>query len=197
MTLIARLSLLAAGAIGAGTISAASIRTIEVNYDDGVYRLVSNTFIDAPREAIFEVLTDYARFGRISSTYKEYGFLEPDEDGVPIIFTRMEGCVLFFCVSMRRVERMIVTEPSTIRTDTLPEQSDFRLSTSEWTLEPEASGTSMTYRLVMEPDFWVPPLIGPWVLKRRLTRGGTGAINRIERLAREAASLPVASYEID
>jgi hypothetical protein len=197
VTLIARLSLLAAGAIGAGTISAASIRTIEVNYDDGVYRLVSNTFIDAPREAIFEVLTDYARFGRISSTYKEYGFLEPDEDGVPIIFTRMEGCVLFFCVSMRRVERMIVTEPSTIRTDTLPEQSDFRLSTSEWTLEPEASGTSMTYRLVMEPDFWVPPLIGPWVLKRRLTRGGTGAINRIERLAREAASLPVASYEID
>ncbi len=197
MTLIARLSLLAAGALGAGTICAASIRTIEVDYDDGVYRLVSNTFIDAPREAIFEVLTDYERFGRISSTYKEYGFLEPDEDGIPIIFTRMEGCVLFFCVSMRRVERMTVAKPGFIRTDTLPEQSDFRFSTSEWTLEPEESGTSMTYRFVMEPDFWVPPLIGPWVLKRRLTRGGVGAINRIERLAREAASLPVASYEID
>ena len=197
MTLIARLSVLAAAALGAETISAASILTIQVDHDDGVYNLVSNTFIDAPREAIFEVLTDYERFGRISSTYKEYGFLEPDEDGIPIIFTRMEGCVLFFCVSMRRVERMVVTEPSFIRTDTLPEQSDFRASSSEWTLEPEDSGTSMTYRLMMEPDFWVPPLIGPWVLKQRLTRGGTGAINRIERLARQAASLPVEPYEID
>ena len=197
MTLFARLSLFIAGALGAGTISAASIRTIEVDHDDGVYSLVSNTFIDAPREAIFEVLTDYDRFGRISSTYKEYGFLEPDEDGVPIIFTRMEGCVLFFCVSIRRVERMTVMEPSFIRTNALPEQSDFRLSTSEWTLEPEESGTSMTYRLVMEPDFWVPPLIGPWVLKQRLARGGRGAINRIERLAREVASLPAIAYELD
>jgi len=97
----------------------------------------------------------------------------------------------------QRVERMTVTEPSFIRTDALPEQSDFRLSTSEWTLEPEESGTSMTYRLVMEPDFWVPPLIGPWVLKQRLARGGRGAINRIERLAREVASLPVIAYEPD
>ena len=46
----------------------------------------------------------------------------------------------------------------------------------------------MTYRLTMEPDFWIPPLIGPWVLKQRLERGGSGAINRIERLAIETAA---------
>jgi len=98
--------------------------------------------------------------------------------------------VLFFCVTMRRVERMEVDAPSSIRTDTLPEQSDFKHSISEWTLEPEADGTNMIYRLTMEPDFWIPPLIGPWALKQRLERGGTSAVNRIERLAREAAALP-------
>lgn len=190
-----RYLLLFTGLFASVTVPAASIRTLVVDYDDGVYSLVSNTWLDAPREAIFNVLTDYDRFGRISSTYKEYGFLEPDDDGVPVIHTRMEGCVLFFCVSMTRVERMITTMPSFIRTDTLPEQSDFRSSVSEWTLEPEAGGTSMTYRLVMEPDFWVPPLIGPWVLKRRLSRGGAGAINRIERIAREEASLPAQADE--
>jgi hypothetical protein len=35
----------------------------------------------------------------------------------------------------------------------------------------------------MEPDFWVPPVVGPWFLKRTLMRGGTRAINRIERIA--------------
>ncbi len=170
------------------TVLPATVRTIDVQYDDGVYRVVSDTYVDAPREAIFEVLTDYERFGRISSAYTDYGFMKPDADGVPIVYTTMEGCVLFFCVSMRRVERMELAAPSSIRTEALPEQSDFKSSVSEWTLVPEAGGTKMTYRLTMEPDFWIPPLIGPWVLKQRLERGGSGAINRIERLAIETAA---------
>ncbi len=172
----------------------ATIRTIEVAHDHGVYRLVSDAYIDAPREAIFAVLTDYERFGRISSAYTNYGFMEPAADGVPIVYTTMKGCVWFFCLSMRRVERMETRSPGFIRTDTLPEQSDFKSSVSEWTLTPEAGGTKMTYRLMMEPDFWIPPLIGPWVLKQRLTRGGTGAVNRIEHLAREVAAR---SYSAD
>ena len=176
------------GICATATVLSATIRTIEVTHDHGVYRLVSDAYIDAPREAIFEVLTDYERFGRISSAYKDYGFLEPAADGVPIIYTTMEGCVLFFCVSMRRVERLETSVPGFIRTDTLPERSDFKSSVSEWTLTSEADGTKMTYSLMMEPDFWIPPLIGPWLLQQRLERGGNGAVNRIERLARELAA---------
>jgi len=84
---------------------------------------------------------------------------------------------------------MLTNAPSFVRTETLPGQSNFKSSVSEWTLVPEGDGTKMTYFLTMEPDFWVPPLIGPWVLKRRLERGGTGAINRIERLAQQAATV--------
>ena len=185
------LSLGAIAVLACAEALAAAIRTIEIEHDDGVYRLVSTAYLAAPREAIFDVLTDYERFGRISSTYTDYGFMEPAADGTPIIHTTMEGCVWFFCVTMRRVERMEVEAPRYIRTDTLPEQSNFKLGFSEWTLEPEAGGTSMTYRLTMEPDFWIPPLIGPWVLKQRLERGGRGAVNRIERLALEAGALPV------
>ena len=184
----AALGLAVVGLCAAAAVRPATIDTIDVAHDRGVYRLVSDAYIDAPREAIFEVLTDYERFGRISSAYTDYGFMEPAADGVPIVYTTMKGCVWFFCVSMRRVERMETRSPGFIRTDTLPEQSDFKSSVSEWTLTPEAGGTKMTYRLMMEPDFWVPPLIGPWVLKQRLARGGTGAVNRIERLAREVAA---------
>ncbi len=41
----------------------------------------------------------------------------------------------------------------------------------------------MKYVMVMEPDFWVPPIVGPWFLKRTLAVGGERAIIRIERIA--------------
>jgi hypothetical protein len=42
----------------------------------------------------------------------------------------------------------------------------------------------------MEPDFWVPPLVGPWRLKRAV-RKGPRAVRRIENLARELEGLPI------
>jgi len=178
-----------AGLVGPQDASPAQIEDLDVDKRRGRYELVATAFLDAPAEAIYEVLLDYEdnRFGRISGVYKESDYLEPAPDGTPIVYTRMEGCLLkgFFCVSMTRVERLETSEPYYIRTVALPEQSDFEHSVSEFRLEPEADGTRMHYRLEMEPDFFVPPVIGPWYLKRTLMRGGIRAVNRIERLARE------------
>ncbi len=186
-----RATLAVAGISIAATLAhAAQLRHIEIDRDSGRYTLYAETFLAAAPEDIYDVLLDYDRFNRISSVYKEHGYMDPDPDGTPIVFTRMEGCLLFFCVSMKRVERLeaerpAITQPGVIRTIALPEQSDFRYSASEWTLAPEGDGTMMTYSLIMEPDFWVPPVIGPWYLKRTLQRGGTTAITRIENLAVE------------
>lgn len=175
----------------------ATIHDLDVDKRRGRYELVASAFLEATPQAIYEVLVDYEdnRFGRISGVYKESDYLEPAADGTPIVYTRMEGCLMFYCVSMKRVERLEATEPHFIRTVTLPEQSDFTHSVSEWTLEPESGGTRMIYRLEMEPDFFVPPVIGPWYLKRTLSRGGIRAVNRIERLAKElqAAALDPAA----
>jgi hypothetical protein len=35
----------------------------------------------------------------------------------------------------------------------------------------------------MVPDFWVPPVIGPYYMKRALKSGGEKAVDRIEALA--------------
>ena len=174
----------AAAAALASLAWAATIRSLDVTKEGGRYSLVAHTYLEARAPAIFDVLVDYDRFNRISSVYKEFGYLEPAADGTPIVHTRMEGCLMkFFCLSMRRVERLEAREPHYIRTETIPEESDFRYATSEWVLEPEGRGTRVTYRLEMEPDFWVPPVVGPWYLKRRLLNGGTHAVERIERLA--------------
>ncbi len=182
-----RITLLTAAAAAAAVVPvwSAEMKSLEISRDAGRYELVADVLMNAPAEAIFEVLVDYDGLDRISSIYKESGYLEPADDGTPMVFTRVEGCVMFVCMNMRRVERLETRWPNWIRTTALPEQSDFHYSQAEWLLEPEEYGTRVTYRLAMEPDFFVPPVIGPWVLKRRLMAGGARAVERIERLAQE------------
>lgn len=162
----------------------ASLDHLDVGRDEtGVYTLRAETRLHASPEAIAEVLLDYDRFGRISRVYKDYGYLDPAPDGTPIVYTRMEGCLLFYCKSMTRVERLEIAEPGHIRTVTLPERSDFKRSISDWYIEPDGPVTRVVYTLEMEPDFWIPPVIGPLYLKRTLRRGGGEALDRIEELA--------------
>lgn len=179
----AALGVFVAGFAFATAASAATIHTLDVSKTHGRYAVFVHTHMDAPAQEIFDVLVDYDRLHRISHVYKETRYLEPDSDGTPLVFTRMAGCMLFFCMNMRRTERLKAVAPYYIRTETLPEFSDFKYAHSEWMLEPEQGGTRVTYTLEIEPDFWVPPVIGAWVLKRTLARGGAYVINRIERLA--------------
>ncbi|MBU2675598.1 MAG: hypothetical protein KJP16_00855, partial [Gammaproteobacteria bacterium] len=58
-------------------------------------------------------------------------------------------------------------------------------SNESWTFAAEKGGTTVNYQLLMEPDFWVPPLIGPYIIKRKFRDGGDDAIDRIEVIARD------------
>ena len=183
-----------AGVAASSVVLAATIESFDVDRKRGRYELVAAAHLNATPESIYAVLTDYDdnAYRRISGAYKESRYLAPDDDGTPIVYTRMEGCLLFHCLSLRRVERLETESPYHIRSFTLPDRSNFKYSTSDWELMPDGmGGTDMTYTLEMEPDFWVPPIIGPWYLKRVLSRGGEHAVVRIERLARIRDGRPV------
>jgi hypothetical protein len=160
-----------------------------VTHEDGRFHLVADSYLGAPPEAIRTVLLDFEddAYAQISDIYKESDYLEPDVDGTPIVYTRVHGCLFVFCRSMSRVERLEVVSPNLIRSTVVPERSDFRYATSEWKFEPEGSGTRVHYQMALEPDFWLPPFIGPAFLRRILLRGGVEAVERIEELAQERA----------
>jgi hypothetical protein len=185
----AAVTALAAGALAA----AATIDDLDVVRRHGVYSLEANARLDATPESIYAVLTDFDdnAYSRISRVYKESRYLPPAADGTPIVYTRMEGCALWHCMTLERTERLTTEEPNYIKSVALPEGSNFKHAMSEWVLESDGDGTKMRYRLEMEPDFFVPPVIGPWYFKRTLSQGGLRAVVRIERLARQLDGRPV------
>jgi Polyketide cyclase / dehydrase and lipid transport len=175
----------------------ATLRTVDVSRRQDRYRVVADTHLDASPEAIYKVLMDFDddRYQRISEIYKESSYLPPDSDGTPLVYTRVEGCLMRYCRSMRRVERLEVVTPQFIRSRTVPERSDFKYSLSEWTFAREGKGTRVTYVMEMEPDFWLPPFVGPWYLKRTLMQGAPDAIEQIELLARKEQFPPPSAAE--
>lgn len=170
-------------------ISAASVgaelRTVEVERDTDLneYSLRSVTWFDASPEAVYGVLTDYDLFHKFTSAIVESRNTEEDPHGRPGYYTRMEGCVLMWCRSFVRIGHLTLDPITRIVANADPGQSNFKKSRESWTLTKEGEGTLLVYEFEMVPDFWVPPVIGPFFIKRALQSGGERAVDRIEALA--------------
>jgi len=162
---------------------AAKLSDVEVELEDGRYRLTSKTHFDATESQLFSVLTNYDLFTQFTSAFAESKNLEPDEIGRPRFYTRLEACVLLFCKSYIRYGHLELQADYDIVAIVDPELSNFKYSRERWQLFPDGEGTIMIYEFEMEPDFWVPPIIGPYFIKKSLASGGDTAVTRIESLA--------------
>lgn len=164
-------------------VAAAELRSVLVDRDDGRYLLRSETLMDTTQKEIYDVLTDYELFTKFTSAIEESRNLEPDEHGRPQFYTRMEGCVLFFCITFERYGHLELTPHSLIQATVDPGKSDFKHSVESWELIEEEEGTLLIYEFEVEPDFWVPPVVGPFYIRRALKSGAVDAVQRIEDLA--------------
>lgn len=164
---------------------AAELRALEVDRDTEInqYSLRSVTWFNASPEAMYKVLTDYDLFYKFTSAIVESRNTEEDEAGRPGYYTRMEGCVLMWCRSFIRIGHLTLDPSTRIVANADPERSNFKKSRESWSLSKEGDGTLLVYEFEMVPDFWVPPVIGPFYIKRALQSGGEKAADRIEALA--------------
>ena len=164
---------------------AAEIKRLDVKKEKGRYIITAECLLEAPPEGIFEVLTDYDRFDELSSMITESRFLESDDTDPPLVFTRSHGCVLFFCKTVDKTERMETVANQTVITTVLPEKSTVDYSKAVWRIRPEGEKTRLFYELDTDLGFWVPPLIGPLVVKRAWYSGSERALNRLEQFAKQ------------
>jgi len=157
------------------------------NIENGVYELELDVRIEAPIERVWAILTDYERLPELNPAVTRSG-VEVNDQGQSEVLTVVRGCVLFFCNSVERVE--IMEEFATVRivAVTDPARSDLRQGRSEWNFWPEDEATRLSLTVLMEPDFWVPPVLGRRALRRNLIGGTLDLLEAVEHRAAEAAA---------
>ena len=170
-----------------GAASAAEMRSVDVGYEDSRYTMQSEVWFNAPLEAVYTVFSRWDLSTQFSSAIVKSRDLEPDEQGRPQFFVQNRGCLLFFCMTFDR-QGYVESQPfEVLRAIANPETSDFLVSRESWTFRPENGGTAVVYEMLMQPKFWVPPGVGPYLIKRKLKKDGGAAVDRIEAIAHRMA----------
>lgn len=170
----------------------AEILTNDVQYKQGVYRVRFAVRVQAHPDAVRALMTDYARLSRLSDVVTAAEVVQRFADGRQRLRLRLHACVWIFCKDLRKLEDVATLANGDIVTTALPAESDFLHAVERWRIADGSSpgnrdgnsgGTRIDYESEMSPNFFVPPLIGPALIKRALRRELTRSLETLERLA--------------
>jgi len=150
---------------GAGEVVKSSVAL-----DSGIYSVDVLVRIEAPLEVVFQAITDYDRLTEINASIIESYIVETQGADRYRVFTRVKFCVLFFCKQIRQVQDIVEYGPALIKATILPELSDFESGSASWDLVVADDVTYMQFSTEVDPAFWVPPLVGTWLVEREMTK---------------------------
>ena len=154
-----------------------------IYHDAGVYTVAFDVHLDADAGRVRELMTDYDHLDRLSNIVTTSQVLEVLADGSRHIKLDMRACVLFLCKTVRRVQKVTTLANGDITTSAIPELSDFARAHEHWRIQKQPHGTRIHYRAELVPSFFVPPGLGPYLIKQAIRRELVTAAQRLESLA--------------
>lgn len=170
---------------------ASEVRALEVSAHRGRYRVDLEVLINADLESVQNIVQDHDGIYRLSRIIKHSRDLGSLPGQLPRRELTLEACILFFCMAPRMLEEIERQANGDIITRIVPEASDFSYGRSHWrTRRVSAQASQIELSAELTPAFWVPPLIGPWILKHKLRAAALESCERLERLARSSKLSP-------
>ena len=179
-----RLLLAAALLWQASLAGAGQVFTAVATHQSGTYFVEVDALVEVPAARVRELLTDYDHLGRVNEAIEESQVLLTRAPGDYRVRTVTLACVFFFCKRIRQVQDVVEAADGSITATVLPSQSDFRHGYARVNLWREGGGTRVLIRSEVEPDFWIPPIIGPWLIKRKLRLETLETVANLERIGR-------------
>jgi abortive infection bacteriophage resistance protein len=92
----------------------------------------------------------------------------------------MEGCVLFYCTEFTRVDDVRELDSGELVAVIVPDMSDFGSGTALWRITQHGDRSRLVYEAQIQPDFFVPSLIGSYFVKHKLKAELLTVFQRIE-----------------
>ncbi len=181
-TLTAALILLTLG-LDPCALRAAQVEGVSVKADGKKFHVTLDAVVSAPQGRVYAVLSDYSRLGRLNPAIRSIS-VRPSPDGAgERVRSVLDSCVWFFCRQIIQVEDVTRPNASTIAGRVVPGQGDFAEGAFSWRITAEGARTRLRYESTEVAGFWIPPLIGPWVISHTLREQLTSSVVVLERLA--------------
>lgn len=153
-----------------------------VDYEDGHFFLQLDMRITARADKVYGLLVDFNHLTRLNNNIIKSELLETTDNQIKVL-VETRGCIWFFCKHVKQVQSIRKLPNGYLLAATLPEESDLEFGNVLWHIRQDGKTTLISYSADFIPAFWVPPLIGPWLMNSRLLLEGKETINNIEILA--------------
>ncbi len=171
------------GAAGAGPARGAQVLDATLHRNGQTYRVDIRARIEAPEAAVRRIVTDYSHLSELNPAIKSSKVLAVYGPGSSRVRTVTHACVLFFCKDIVQVQDVKVMPDGEVVATTVPALSDFKSAVARWRLSRVDDATVMDFSARFVPSFWVPPLIGPWLIRHKLSDEMAKTAQRIEQIA--------------
>lgn len=176
----------------ANSASAAEIQSLHVTHDGARYHVEMEVKLQAPSTSSYAVFATPGDLPKINPAVQQVRVIDHPGDERARIYTEVRVCALFYCKLLHQVQDMRYAprpDGGDLHAEVLPAQSDFSYGRADWRFRPDGAATHLHFSAELEPAFWVPPVIGPWLVERSLREEAQRTSAGIEQLA----GLPAAS----
>lgn len=156
---------------------------IEIKEQSGVYQIKVVALIAAPAGYVRYVLTDYTHIYRLNPSIIESEVLKQYADGSVSVRTKIIGCAAYFCEELDRVEKIRMLPSGDLYAEIIPELSQFKSGKTHWQIRPMGDYCEVTYLSDMEPDIYIPPVVGKFLIKKSIREGMHTSFTNLEKIS--------------
>jgi len=170
--------------------SAAEIQSLQVTRSGARYHVDMEVRLQAPSAASYAVFAAPGNLPRINPAVRQVQLIEQHPDDRARIYTEVRVCAMLYCKTLRQMQDMRYAarpDGGDLHAEVLPAQSDFSYGRADWHFRAAGAATQLHFSAELEPAFWIPPLVGPWLVERSLREEAERTSAGIERLAAPAA----------
>lgn len=147
------------------------------------YTLHTETVVRVPVSKVRALIMDYKNFPRLNADIERVEPMEQLDDGGIRMGVRSAVCILSICQHFDWVQDIRFLPDGDITMAIVPNQGDFQEGNGRWRFLPTDGGTRLIFDLDLTPKYWVPPLFGPWVMKRKLSDNAIEFAEGLETMA--------------
>ena len=152
-----------------GVLQAGAVLDSNVSRDGNSYSLSITARVEATPAQVYRSITDFSNLPAINPSIEEGSVLE-NEGNRRRVRSVIKVCILVFCKRVERVQDVFLIDAHTVVAVIVPGAGDFRAGKARWSISTDDGATRLLFSETFEPDFWVPPVIGPWLIERKLVR---------------------------